>query len=633
MASATEKPQSAAASGLAPAISRALASLRGRIRRYVSLEGLALAVAWLGLAFWLSLLLDWLPVSFGYDELTLGGRITVLAVAAGVLLTILYILVLRRLAVALPDRSLAVLMERRFHAYQDSLLTTVEMREEPEHAAVFNEEMLERTCEDALEKTGHVKLSEIFNPWPMARNVLLALVFGLSVGGFAYAQSEAFQTWVSRFLLLNDATKWTRRCYVEVEGQYPRKIAKGDDITIVVMADVVGHEAPRSVRIEYVSEGDRPEADDDTSGSVSMTRIGEPQGNFQEYNYTFHGLLHTMKHFEVVGGDYRVRGDQYRIDVVDSPGAELKLEVDYPDYTQLATQTLDVRGTMEVPKGSRVTVLGVANKPLRQASVEISYGDAAGQQRPKLRSDVSLDPADPSRFRFAIQDVQGNQRVDQLLDTQDLHFNLEDYDGIRTRQPIVLSVTALEDQVPQVEIRLDSVGDAVTPQVRIPFEGKISDQIGVTKLWIKFTRDGQDPILIPFKQDPRGRQEIVLTRQRTGDQDFDQEVIDFQTLAFEMRRQRDETSKPPRAARSIRMTPPRATPRPNRRPRAIRRPRATPKQSRMPRPRPRSPKRSRTPSSNWLLGRRLRCKSWPATAARCRGRSMKAIARSSPSAW
>jgi hypothetical protein len=555
MATVTDNPQPQPASPeLAPAIARALASLRGRIRRYVSLEGLALALAWLGLAFWLSLLIDWLPVTFGYDELTVGGRIAVLAVAAGAMLAIVYLLVLRRLVVALPDRSLAVLLERRFRAYQDSLLTTVEMREAPEHAAAFNEDMLERTCEDALEKTGQVKLSEVFNPWPMARNVLLALVFGLSIGAFAYAQGEAFETWVSRFLLLNDATKWTRRCFVMVDGQYPRKIAKGDDITIVVKAEVEEHETPRSVRLEYVSEGDRPGPEDDTSGSVSMTRIGEPQGGFQEFSYTFHGLLHTIKQFEVVGGDYRVRGDQYKIDVVDSPGAELKLVVEYPTYTNLATQTLDVRGTMEVPKGSRVTVLGVANKPLRQATVEITYGEATA--RPKLRSDVPLAPQDPSQFRLVIQDLQGQDlqgmgRVDRLLDTQDLHFTLDDEDGIRTRQPIVLSITAVEDQAPQAEIRLHHVGDAVTPQVRIPFEGKISDQYGVTKLFIKYTRAGEEPVLIPFKQDPKGRQEIVLARERMNDKDFDEEVLDFQTLAYEMRKQRDGASKaglPPKRA-------------------------------------------------------------------------------------
>jgi hypothetical protein len=557
MATVTQHPDAPvpapADAGLAPAISRALASVRSRIRRYVSLEGLALALAWLGLAFWLSLLLDWLPVTFGYDELTIGGRIAVLVVSAGVLLAIVYTLILRRLTVALPDRSLAVLMERRFRAYQDSLLTTVEMHDEPEHAKVFNEDMLERTCEDALEKTGQVRLSEIFNPWPMARNVLLAVVFGGSIAGFAYAQEEAFLTWFNRFILLDSSTLWERRCRVEVDGQYPRKIAKGDDITVVVKADTA-FEIPRSVRLEYISEGDREGTADDTSGSVSMTRVGEPRDGYQEYTHTFNGLLHSIKRFEVVGGDYRVRGDHYRIDVVDSPAASLELEVNYPEYTNLAPEILSVSGTMEVAKGSRVTVVGRANKPLKQATVEVTYGDATSQ-RPKLRSDVSLDASDPSVFRFLIQDLQASDRVPQLLETQDLHFTLEDHDGIRTRQPISLAVTAVEDQVPHLEIRLADVGDAVTPQVRIPFEGKITDQYGVRSLKFEMVRIGEEAVLIPFKQDPQGRQEVLLAREKKSDMELEQEVIDFQTLAFEMRKLREGSSKaglppvrPPKAA-------------------------------------------------------------------------------------
>src|SRR5262249_43776151 len=151
-----------------------------------------------------------------------------------------------------------------------------------------------------------------------------------------------------------------------------------------------------------------------------------------------------------------------------------------PDYTGLVPKSFDVRGTMEVPKGSLVTVVGHSNKPLRQASVEITYGDA-NAQRPKLKSDVKLDAPGSHDFSFVIEDVQGKNRVQQLLDTQDLHFTLEDEDGIRTRQPVPLSITAVEDQVPHVEVRLSDVGDAVTPQVRIPFEGKITDQYGVVK--------------------------------------------------------------------------------------------------------------------------------------------------------
>ena len=48
---------------------------------------------------------------------------------------------------------------------------------------------------------------------------------------------------------------------------------------------------------------------------------------------------------------------------------------------------------------------------------------------------------------------------------------------------------------------------------------------------------GEPPVLIPFKQGPQGRQEVVFAREK-NDKDYEQEVIDFQTLPYEMRKQR-----------------------------------------------------------------------------------------------
>jgi hypothetical protein len=43
---------------LAPAVRAVLCTLRRRIRQYVWLEGVAAAVAWLGVAFWATLAID-----------------------------------------------------------------------------------------------------------------------------------------------------------------------------------------------------------------------------------------------------------------------------------------------------------------------------------------------------------------------------------------------------------------------------------------------------------------------------------------------------------------------------------------------------------------------------------------------
>src|SRR5210317_1612022 len=97
-----------------PQIRRALAGLRWRIRAYVVLEGLSVAVIWICLTFWAGLALDYLPVLLGADEMPRAARATVLAVIAIVLGIILYRWILRRAFVRMADRSMAILLERRY---------------------------------------------------------------------------------------------------------------------------------------------------------------------------------------------------------------------------------------------------------------------------------------------------------------------------------------------------------------------------------------------------------------------------------------------------------------------------------------------------------------------------------------
>jgi hypothetical protein len=183
---------------------------------------------------------------------------------------------------------------------------------------------------------------------------------------------------------------------------------------------------------------------------------------------------------------------------------------------------------MDVPRGSRVTVRGKANKPLKEASVEIVYGETA--QKPKLLANLPLEPSEPSDFSYVIE---------HLNEPQDLRFTLADEDGIRTRQPILLSIAAVNDDPPQVEVRLRGVGEAVTPEVRIPFEGRIIDEYGVRRVVIEMIRAGETPLHFPFKQDPNNRQEFVFSPELAAKLNIPEEVLDFQLLSFEMRKKRE----------------------------------------------------------------------------------------------
>src|SRR5436190_23291409 len=104
-----------------------LAGLRWRIRLYIWAEGIALSATWLGLMFWVGFGLDYLPVLMGASEMPSVPRAVLLIVTGIALAFILYRWIGRRAFVSLGDRSMALLLERQFGQFNDSLVTAVEM--------------------------------------------------------------------------------------------------------------------------------------------------------------------------------------------------------------------------------------------------------------------------------------------------------------------------------------------------------------------------------------------------------------------------------------------------------------------------------------------------------------------------
>ena len=104
-------------------VSRLLRALRWRIRAYVLIEGISAAAIWLGLTFWAGLALDYLPVMMGASEMPRGVRFVLLIGIGAVLAFIVYRWIIRRALVRLRNRSMALLLERRFPELNDSLLT------------------------------------------------------------------------------------------------------------------------------------------------------------------------------------------------------------------------------------------------------------------------------------------------------------------------------------------------------------------------------------------------------------------------------------------------------------------------------------------------------------------------------
>ncbi len=213
---------------LTPDIQRALGGVRRRIRWYVWVEGLSLAVIWVGSMFWLALALDYLPVLVGASEMPSLARGVVLLLVACVLAFILYRWIWRRIVVPLRDHSMALLLERKNEELQDSLVTTVELSEVPSHAAEFNPEMLAHTTGAAQQGIRGIRPGRIFNYGPLALRVALALGLIGSIGGLAAVQGKTVSQAARRLYLLSD-DPWERNAQIEVVGiEVQRAAAPGE---------------------------------------------------------------------------------------------------------------------------------------------------------------------------------------------------------------------------------------------------------------------------------------------------------------------------------------------------------------------------------------------------------------------
>jgi hypothetical protein len=521
---------------LTPDLRSLLAALRWRIRLYIWAEGLAVAVFWLGAMFWAGLAMDYLPVWLGASEMPQLARGVLLALVGVVLAAILYRLILQRTLVHLRDRSLALLLERYFTQFGDSLLTVVELAEFPERAEAYNRELLTRTAVRARSATGGVRLGRVFNRRALVAKLAAASLAGLSVAGLAWVEPTTAATAARRLILL-DAAPWPRSSYLEIVGvevtrqaapgeEAPRpvslaftegvvKVARGANVSLKVraaqvpQAKVVPQQCTIYYRTVQAAPGIRSER-----GSVLMSsfRDSDQWRHFWFDGKPLKGVLASLE-LEVRGNDFRT--PPVRLEVVESPTViETLLDIVYPAYMvdEAAGVRLPAQGQPYIPGGtflpvgSQVTLRCRANKPL--ARVTLSQSSSAGE--PARVVELMPDASDPARFSYPLA---------ALEHSLELAIVLEDTDQVASERPHRLFLTAVEDQPPQVEVRLRGIGHAVTPDVMVPLAGKIDDDYGVGRAWCDIQPgEAADVTVRPLQLGRGGALEHVL--------DFRQERLD-----------------------------------------------------------------------------------------------------------
>ena len=446
-----------------------VAQLRSRIRRYLMVEGIALAVLWAIAWFWLSLAIDWLL------EPPRGVRVALLAVGIGVCGFPLLRYVWWPLRQPLTAAGLALVIERYFPQFRERLVTAVELTRRAGAESPLHREMLEQTVREAVDCTAEVDLDRVFDPAPRNRAVALACLLLVVSGLFVALAPQSAAVWARRTLLFSEEL-WPRKTHMvrPVEGfeNGVARIARGGDFELIVRADTLW-QVPRTVQVRY-------RADDGGRGRANLIREGQAEPGrdpHQLFAHTFRGVLSPLA-LEVVGGDDRI--SDLRIEVVDSPTiTEMRLDCRFPSYLERADRQLVVSGAVALPRGTALTVHATSNKPLVSARVE--RASAAADETALM---VLPNADDPTRFEFALQPLAADET---------LLVTLTDTDGIQNREPLRLALAAIIDQTPQIAVRSRGIGSAITPRARIPLAGTVSDDYQVRSVWIDYHVDEAPP--------------------------------------------------------------------------------------------------------------------------------------------
>ncbi len=509
-------------------VRRVLADLRGRIRRYILVEGVSLVVAVLAGLFWVSYLTDWAYFRVSRLELPAWLRsafiiLMLCSFVAGVLTW-----VVARLLRRVRSRALALVLERRFPELDDRLITAVEINEKwDDSESPLGSAMQRRTMTDAARAARDLDVASVFDNRPLRRAVTAAILFLASIAGLGMADAAAVHRWYSAFVL-GEENYWDpfRRSsltigavvqpgdrFIPLTTDHVYRHARGTDL--VIRVDVPeGKEVPEQVTLHYRTLGETGSS----RGRVTMTQIGDR---------TFrHALTRAMDDHQlhVVGGDFTNRLP-YRVEVVDPPRIDaIRLECDYPAYTGMnafADQLVQVQGTqVSLPVGTRFTLEAELNKPvtfvrLRFLSAQYAFGNeslSATGRRFRipmiLSADAAEDVADAADAGARVSEWTGTLTIPPNVPLQ---FELQDADDIRSTEPIRLTINGIVDLPPVVESRLKGIGRSITRLARIPVEGTITDDYGVADARFGYRVDDQtDYDFAELASPPAGQKQFRL---------------------------------------------------------------------------------------------------------------------------
>jgi len=373
-----------------------------------------------------------------------------------VMIGVVAYLIVRRLILPLRRRlandALCLQVERRHPELADALVSALQFSRMKDVSASGASPMLVNATIDAgAERARDIDFVDVLDRPTRRRNLGFGFGAILIIAAAFALMPGTMQLWAARNLMLS-SDAWPQDTHLTVVGLNEKGVLivpRGDDMALRVEVEP-GSVVPDVVYVDYRVEG---------RGRTTEQMVGVGEAAFR---VTFRNVLDPFR--------FRVRGNDeitpyYEVRLVDRPALEsIEVHVTPPSYTGLDQRQLPVgQGAYPVLAGSVVEVRGAATKPLSHA--ELQWGaETVGP--------IAIAPADPTRFRFAIEG--------EALKSGTFGIAMSDLDGLRSKRPARFNLKVEPDQTPAARVELQGIGDLITQRARIPMTVRLTDDYAIT---------------------------------------------------------------------------------------------------------------------------------------------------------
>ncbi len=470
---------------LDPHLRSLFAAIRRQVRQYIVADSILAIAALVLVAFWLGLLVDFLPVRLGGTEMPRSARAVLLAGVGVAICVLLAKLLWSRLRRPLRDDSLALLVERHHPELCGRLVTAVQLTEKNRSGDAHEPALLQRVHAEAVSAIDTIQSNRIFRWEPLWRKASLVFPLGIAAIVFASISPASFARAAGRLLLLSDAP-WPRQSSLLMVGvELPAVTADENDVAPpkLVTFEKQSMRLPQgssgSLRVSALADGAIvPDictvfyrSDDGTRGQANMRRVGRVVDGYQSFvldGPPLAGLSDSVS-ISVRGLDSRL--DDFRIEAVPPPAiTQVNIVTTDPAYLKPAdtsvptTRDSRYQSGLRVREGSQVQLVGQSTVPLGRLDVRILRGNQATATAKSTITDDALG--------FTVS-------IDNMREPATIIVVPEDQSGITAQLPYRYFLGVIIDDAPDLEMRLRGIGAAVTPIARLPIFGKAVDDYGI----------------------------------------------------------------------------------------------------------------------------------------------------------